>query len=248
MKYNFSIAHHFPKKPVPELYQIYYIFAFSALGRQLVPFLRTLGLNCTEPQNNPAQGTVSTLIFFENIYLEMFWVEETSHLDKSDINTEFNFRARVNWLETGASPFGLGISYSTANYEHSVPATIKAIAIDKALISEPLLRFCPINLANPEEPICYFLSDYEAQRNRLNRTLAIAEQIKHPSLGMRKLTHIKLKVISDHILTVPLVGLGAQNLLDIEYGKHSLLELTFDYGNQKRFLDLKPLMPMVLKF
>ena len=263
MRSNISVFHNSPKNSSPELYQIYYLFAFSTVGRALIPFCRKLGLNCTEPKNHPTPGTVSTLIFFENVYLELFWFEETSHLAQSDINTEFNFLPRVNWLETGASPFGFGLSYATDN-DNLVAATVEAIGTNETSISEQLLRFCPINLANPEEPICYFVSDYEAKRNRLNRVWATAEQIMNQTLGMRKLTHVKLRVISDQLslalraprsgslrdraLTTPLVSLCAQNILDIEPRKHPLLELTFDDHNQKRFLDLRPLIPIVLRY
>ena len=247
MRSNISVFHNSPKNSSPELYQIYYLFAFSTVGRALIPFCRKLGLNCTEPKNHPTPGTVSTLIFFENVYLELFWFEKTSHLAQSDINTEFNFLPRVNWLETGASPFGFGLSYATDN-DNFVAATVEAIGTNETSISEQLLRFCSINLANPEEPICYFVSDYEAKRNRLNRVWATAEKIMNQTLGMRKLTHVKLRVISDRALTTPLVSLCAQNILDIEPKRHPLLELTFDDHNQKRFLDLRPLIPIVLKY
>ncbi len=237
-----------PRNLSPELYQIYYLFAFSSVGRQIVPFLRQLGLNCTEPTKNSAHGTVSTLIVFENVYLEVFWFDETSHVAQSEIETEFHFLARVNWLETGTSPFGFGLSYSTTHNDYFVPATAEAFRIDKAPISEQRLRLFHSNLANPEEPICYVVPDYMAIQNRLDRVSAIAEQIMHPNLGMRKLTHVKLRVFSEHILTPPLVDLCAQNILEIEYGKHPLLELTFDDGNRKGFVDLRPLIPIVLRY
>ncbi len=103
----------------------------------------------------------------------------------------------------------------------------------------PLQSFCPINLANPEEPLCYLVPHYKAKRNRLNRVLATTEQI---------LTFVKLKIISDRVLTDPLIDLVAQNLLEIEYRKHPLLDLTFDDGNQQRLLDLRPLIPIVLRY
>ena len=239
-----------PRNLSLEQYQIYYLFAFSSVGRQLIPFLRTLGLNCTEPKNNPAQGTVSTLIFFENVYLEVFWVEKTSYsyFAQFDMITGFNFLARVNWLATGASPFGFGLSYATTNHNNFADSAVEAIPKDRASISEQLLRFCPINLASPEEPICYIVPDYMATQNRLDRASEISEQIMYPSLEIRKLTHVKFRVISDRIITPPLIDLAAQKLLDIEYGKHPLLELTFDDGNQKRFVDLRPLIPIVLRY
>ena len=250
MRSNFLVSPHSRRNLAPELYQIYYLFAFSAVGKQLIPFLRTLGLNCTEPKKNPAQGTVSTLIFFWNVYLEIFWLEETSHLTQSEMMGEFNLQARVNWIGTGASPFGFGLSYSTINHDNFVSAN------SEKPISEPLLRFCPINLANPEEPICYLVPDYEAQRNRLSRYSAIAqcqreliaEESRNPGLGLRKLTQAKIRVISDQVITPPLSDLAAQNYLEIEYRKHPLLELTFDNGDRQRLLDLRPLIPIVLRY
>ena len=256
MRSDISIFPDSPKNSSPEIYQIYYLFAFSAMGKKLLPFLRTLGLKCTEPQSNPAQGTVSTLIFFENVYLEIFWFEKASHLPQSEMMKEFHFQARVNWVTTGALPFGFGLSYSTRNHDNFVPTNFEASAKAEILISEPLLRFCPINLAKLEEPICYLVPDYEAQRNRLDRYSAIAqrqreliaEEFRNPDLGLRKLTQVKIRVISDHLITPPLLDLAAQNLLEIEYRKHPLLDLTFDDSNQKRFVDLRPLVPIILRY
>ena len=238
-----------PSNLSPELYQLHHLFAFANVGRQLIPFLRKLGLNCTEPKSNPAQGTVSTLIFFENVYLELFWFDETSDLAQFDMNAEFNFLDRVDWLETGASPFGFGLSHTTTNNDNFVTATIEGILeTDEAILSEQLLQLCPINVANPEEPICYVVSNYVAIRNRLDRAFAITEQIDPQTMGIRQLTHIKLRVISDRGFHTPLANLVAQNFLEIEYRKHPLLELTFDRGNQKKLLDLRPLIPIVLRY
>ena len=243
-----SILSYFsPRNSLPELYQIYYLFAFSSVGNPLVLFLRKLGLNCTEPKNNPASRTVSTLIFFENVYLELFWFDDKIDLAQSDLTTEFNFPARVNWLETGASPFGFGLSYPTDNSNFPT-STVEARRTDQTQIPEQLSQFLSSNLANPKEPICYVVPNYVATRNRLDRVFTTIEQMVTQTLGMRQLTHVKLTVIRDCILTPPLASFFAQNLLEIEYGKHPLLELTFDNGNQKRFLDLIPLMPIVLRY
>ena len=230
----------------PELYQIYYICVFSSLGRLLIPFLRKLGLNCTELQNNRAQGTVSTLLFFENIYLELFCLDDNSHLAQSTMTTEFNFFARVNWLETGASPFGFGLCYLT-DRDRS-PYNIEESGTEETQVAEQPRGFLPINLAYPEEPICYVVPHYIAVRNRLNRVLATNEQNFTQTLGMRQLTRVKLKVSSGRIFTIPLLSLVAQNILDIEYRKLPFLELTFDNGDRQRRLDLRPLLPIVLKY
>ena len=231
----------------PELYQLYYLCAFSSLGKPLISFLRKLGLNCTELQHNPAQGTVSTLLFFENVYLELFCFDDNSHLTQSAMTAEFNFFARVKWLEIGASPFGFGLCY-LIDHNHFFTHVIEESRTKKTTVTEQPHEFLPINLAYPEEPICCLVPHYVAVRNRLNRVLATAEQNFTQSLGMRQLTRVKLKVSSGRIFTTPLLSLVAQNILDIEYGQHPLLELIFDNGDRQRRLDLRPLLPIVLKY
>ena len=39
-----------------------------------------------------------------------------------------------------------------------------------------------------------------------------------------------------------------QKLLEIKYQKSPLLDLTFDDGNQEKFVDLRPLIPIVLSY
>ena len=245
-----------PGNEFPQLYQIHHLFAFSSVGRLLVPFLRELGLNCSEPQSDRVQGIVSTLIFFENVYLELFWLEEKSYPAQFEMATEFNFTARANWLETGASPFGFSLCHLTDNANLST-STDEIIKIDRAPLSEQLPRFPPEKLTRLEEPICKVISDDVATRDRLNRVLVIPEHIMTQTLDMRQLTHVKLRVRSDkpfghgfayRTLTSPLLNLATQNILDIEYRKSPLLELTFDDGNQKRYLDLRPLIPIILRY
>ena len=249
-----------PGNSFPQLYQIHNLFVFSSVGKLLVPFLRELGINCTEPLINQPQGIVSTLIFFENVYLELFWLEEKSYPAQLAMATEFNFIARANWLETMASPFGFSLCELTDNADLSssnVEARTEVRKADREPLSEKLLRFTPEKLARLEEPICQIISNDAATWDRLNRVLALPEHIVTQSLDLRKLTHVKLRVRSDklfehdfpeHTLTTPLHNLAAQDILDLEYSKSPLLELTFDDGNQKRCLDLRPLIPIVFKY
>ena len=235
----------------PQSYQIYYLFAFSTVGRPLIPFLRKLGLNCTEPKENPAQGTVSTVLFFENIYLELFWFDDNSHLAQSELTEELNLLARLNWLETGASPFGFGLCSrkDPANLSNSQSESRQT---HKTKIAEQNFQFVPNNSDNPDEPIVYVVPNYVANGSKLNRVWSIDEPILTHSLGMRELTRVQVQVIGERIVTNSLLSLVAQNILDIildiEYKKHPLLELTFDDGNRQKCLDLRPLLPMVLRY
>ena len=227
--------------------QIYYLFAFCKVGKPLVAFLRKLGLNCSNPQNNQEQGTVSTLIFFENVYLELFWIDEKSNLTQSEMMAEFNFMVRANWLTTGASPFGLSLSHPTENTNLST-FTIEAIKIAQKQQSEQLIRLLPSKSINFEEPICSIIPNYLATYERLKRFSAIPEQMRTQILDMRKLTQIKLKIKGDRNLSTSVHKLGNLSNLTIESSKFPLLEMIFDDHKQKKYLDLRPLLPIVMRY
>ena len=241
------LSHSQFKNLYPDKYQIYYLFAFSTVGKPIIAFLRKLGLNCTEPQYNATQEIVSTVIFFENLELELFWLANNSHLARLDTMAEFNLSARLNWLETGASPFGFGLG-SRMGKANWVTSQIESTEANETQLFRQNFQFSPGNLANPDEPIVYLIPNYVADASRLDRVWKIDEPTVTESLGMRQLTHIKLKVSSDLIFTTPLLNLVVQNILDIEYRQHPLLELTFDDNNQQKRLDLRPLLPIILRF
>ena len=240
------LSHIQSKNLYPKAYRVYHIFAFLTVGRPIIPFLRKLGLNCTEPKDNPALGTVSTIIFFENVELELFWFNNHSHLAQLDTMAEFNLLARLNWLETGASPFGLSLCSRTGNAD-LFTAQIESKKTNKTQIFRQHFPLSPENIDNPDEPIVYVVPNYMANASRLDRAWNIDEQIVTQSLEMKQLTRIKLQVSSERISTTPLLNLIAQNILDIEYGKHALLELTFDNGDRQMCVDLRPLLPIVLR-
>jgi len=223
----------------PEPNQIHHIFIFSTVGIPLVNFLRQLGLDCTNPQINSVTEISSTLIFFENVFIEFFLVENINHPEVDDLSNELDFFYRSDWLRTEASPFGFGLSYKT-----KLNGGIKTNTLESIL----RLNFLLVSFINLNEPICYVVADYIANRNRLNRTLTINNNNTSQNLGIRRLTHVKLSLKSTRTVTTPLLNLTRQNILDIEYGKIPLLELTFDYNAQKKLLDLRPLVPIIFKY
>lgn len=228
-------------------YPIHYLCAYSKEGVELISFLKGLSIKCTEPQRNIVQGTVSTLIFWKNIYLELLWFDEKSYLASTGMTAEFEFNliARANWHKTKASPFGLGLWYQTENANLST-SNIEVINKDRTLASKN--SFLPSNLVNLDEPIYFFSNDYEAKNERLNKFLASSQQNLTQDLGMEKLTHLKMRRSSDHRLSPPLLDLVQQNILEIEQSKCPLLELIFDDYRQKKSLDLRPLIPIVMKY
>ncbi len=228
-------------------YQIHYLCAYCKVGVELISFLRGLSINCTEPQIDIVQGKVSTLIFWKNVYLELLWFDEKSHLAAPGmtVELEFNSIARANWQKTKASPFGLGLWYQTENANLST-SNIEVINKDRTSASEN--PFLPSNLVNLDEPIYRVFNGYGATNERLNRFLPSSKQNVTQALGMEKLSHLKMRRSSDRPLSDFLLCLVQQNILEIEQSKYPLLELIFDDYRQKKSLDLRPLIPIVMKY
>lgn len=242
-----TLSHLTPQAQSPLPSQLYCVYAFSKVGEPLVSFLQGLGLNCSNPQNHQSQGVISTVIFFENVYLELYWFDEKNQPVQSDMTAEFNFIARANWQTTRASPFGLGLCYP-ADHPKLFNSTTKATKTKRSQRAKQLLPSLSGDLGNFKEVGYHIVSAREAAHRRANKVLATSEQIVHQSLGMRNLTHLKLKRSSDRDLSTTLLTLVQQNLITIEQERYPLLELIFDDGKQKSSLDLRPLMPIVLRY
>ena len=250
--------------------QIFYILGFSSEGSTLVPFLRKLGLNCSEPQRDRLTGTSSTLISFENVDLELLWLDEKSKLEQFSLSNAFNFIARANWSKSGASPFGLGIYYPMNDANSFLPSQeskleepicqviqdyvateeksskILSIVPDNSTLNNHWMVELDKELARREERKNNFFSDWQVIP-RSNLTPKIEPQLTQ-TLGMSKLTRAKLQISSNRPLSTFFLNLIRENILEIKQGEYPLLEMIFDDRQQQKSLDLRPMVPIVLRY
>ncbi|NJL19567.1 MAG: hypothetical protein HC895_00105 [Leptolyngbyaceae cyanobacterium SM1_3_5] len=213
---------------------------FVCLSASLQPkTLADLGLVCApQPVHHPRQGTTSNLIFFENIYLELIWIEDESAAEIYAMQSGIDFLARSHWQQTKASPFGIALRQKNeVHQQHQLPDQ-----------SETFINFAAENLSAQAEPLCFVISDAISLTRLLDRTSSFHQQLLRHPIGIQQLTEAKIAIDSLKSLSEPVSLLQRENIASIDRGT-PLLELTFDRRIQGRTLDLRWLkIPLVLHY
>ena len=208
-------------------------------------FLKNLGLICSDDVTyHPQQGTASSLIFFENTYIELIWVEDEMMAEIYAMRSGIDFIARAYSPQKAASPFGIAL--------HQKPNIVRSEYGSSSLnhqSSEQFVNFAASNLAAQTEPLCFMIPESVSFSTIFNPLLeAHRKLINHP-LGIKKLTNTRIAMSKSGFLTNPISMLKRDGILEIEQNSSPFLELTFDYGVQRESIDLRAIeIPIVLKY
>lgn len=208
--------------------------------------LTNLGLtSMTEVLRRPQQGTVSRLIFFENIYLELVWVEDEIAAENHAVRSGINFRSRAQ-QHNQASPFGVALR-QTLDMSHrpfdllSQPQNLN--------YSDTFVNFAAANLRLQNEPLCFVIPDAVSLIALLDRTSSIHQRLLTHATGMRRLTQTKVTIDTSSQLTDSITILQREGVMEVRQGGLPLLELSFDEQAQQKTLDLRWLgIPVVLNY
>ncbi|MEH2072595.1 MAG: VOC family protein [Nostoc sp.] len=226
--------------------EVDHIFVCTTKNAETISILEQLGLHCSNDSvQHVKQGTASKIIFFENTYLELIWIEDKHLVEQQSVQTGIHILTRLQGQDTGISPFGIGlrkksdrtnlVSHSTLDSAEWIPSQIS-------------ISFATENLVNHQEPFCFIIPDCIALTAWLDPSLTAHQQlISHP-LGVKKLTNVKITINSDRDLTDAISLVCTHSAVTIERGESPLLELTFDEGIRKKILDARPIMPILLKY
>lgn len=228
-----------------------HIFIWVSPGAPEAAALQKLGLYTDgKVHKHVGQGTSSKVFIFENAYLELIWVDEPEVARRKSQDMGTDLLARVDWRKTGASPFGIGLHYLAAGSralpfptkkywaEWMKPDTFISIAESSVNLHEPFYFVVPDYLAIPSaEQLKQLLDSQPEYRKNFTHVL-----------GVRRLTGIK--IMSNHVgkLSETASTLSKNGIAVVKHGKSSYAELTFDGGTQGKALDVRPTLPLVLKY
>ncbi|ACB52386.1 hypothetical protein cce_3038 [Crocosphaera subtropica ATCC 51142] len=236
-----------PVNTDPFLLEIDHLVIYTAEPIAAVSMLQELGLHSSSQtlrRNN--QGTASTIFFFENIYLEIVWIEDYQKVQHYRTQTNIDILSRVNWKQTGASPFAIGLRQTTSLSR--LPYGDDDNGISQRLNVNGWVNFASDNLATLSEPICYSISNLMALTTWLDNSSEEHQQlITHP-LNIKKLTDLQITLTQHNLLTQAVSLLESHNLVSINRGTAPQLDLTFDHHQQGQYIDVRPILPLVLKY
>lgn len=230
---------------VDSLLEVDHLF-ICVSGEAALSVLRDVGLRCPNyTARRVDQGTASRLILFENAYLELICIEDERVAAQTPRRTGIDMLGRSRWQHTQFSPFGVGLrcKVDAANLTaHSKRSRAKQIQQD------PSIHFASDNRANKAEPLCFVIPNSIALTQWLDRTSDAHQYLLAHPLGVKQLTDIKITIDSVKNLTSTVSMLCHSNLVEIGQGMAPLLELVFDEGGQGQCLDLRPSLPVLLRY
>lgn len=221
--------------------EIDHISIFDLDNLSSVFFLQNLGFYCSEQViERRLQGTVSTVFFFENMYLELVHLSDRNMAKNFEVERGINILTRADWRQTGASPFGIGLrSRPTLTPPKSNIRNIEVANHN---------NFSTENIALIEEPLCFSIPNNLALTTWLDPLNINHQQLTSHPLGIKKLTNANLTISSNEKLTNVVAVLEDNNVFTIKKGSSPLLELQFDRAARGEIIDVRPVLPMIISY
>jgi hypothetical protein len=220
-------------------FEIDHLFIVSAPGAPEAERLIALGLAEGTPNVHPGQGTANRRFYLRNAMLELIYVTDETEV-RSALVAPTRLWERARWRQTAACPFGLCLRatagapsappFPTLDYRPPYLPEGAAIPIARGTMAvEPMLFVNPFG-SRP---------DAAAPEQR--------QPLDHP-LGVRELTAVHVVSAGCELPSDPLRAVQRLGLATFSQGDGHLLELTLDDGAQGATADLRPELPLVLRW
>jgi hypothetical protein len=218
-----------------------HISIFDVDNLSSVFLLQNLGLYCSERVlERRSQGTISTVFFFENMYLELVHLADRDMAQSFESEKGINILTRAHWRQTGASPFGIGL--------RSNPIFIPSKSNTHNLEPANHTNFSTENVAIIEEPLCFSIPHNLALTTWLDPCNISHKQLTSHSLGIKKLTNATMTITTSKNLTNAVALLEDNKAIAIKQGSSPLLELQFDRAVRGEIIDVRPVLPMIISY
>ncbi len=226
-------------------FELDHVWVVTAPGAPERTALERAGLHIAPTVNrHDGQGTASITVEFENTFLELIWPDDTVPVAPERETAAYKFRQKSNWRTTGWSPFGIGIR-RTPQAPDKLPFTTWSVRSDWMPPGAALEIITPRE--NSLAPSIWVVPRVMAVAEGSPADAARAKDIDHPS-GARRLTALRLVEPPREDPENPTTILTRLGLAKVERGDAWLLELTFDKGAKGQVRDLRPDLPVVLRY
>ena len=204
--------------------------------------LEQAGLQVSPDLNrNEGQGTTSIAVEFQNSYLELVWVDASVTVNPSAERAVQKFRNRVAWRTSGYCPFGIA-SRRTTDEKLALPFPTWSWSAGWMPKGAEIVMLTPRE--DTPSPALYI--EPRAVTDQAKQA-ALAAKFHHP-LGVHRITSVRLSSPKTYQSIAPLSYLQQQRILSLSQGEQWLLELTFDSGRKKKSKDLRPDLPLILRY
>lgn len=191
------------------------------------------------------QGTASITIEFLDGFLELLYPDKKVSVTNEDAAEKFRLKSR--WRTSGYSPIGIVFARTPATPEKFPFATWRVTAdwLDPGTFIEML--------APRETPqvVSLSISSHAVSSRERNAELARDAtrnaMFQHPN-GTRRLTAFHVEAPDSAGLPPAAHWIAEQGIMTFEAGRAWLLRVTLDDGAQGKTADLRPGLPLVIRY
>jgi hypothetical protein len=214
------------------------------------PALERAGLRISPNVNHhDGQGTSSITVEFQNSYIELMWPDSKVSVAPGREAVVDKFRNRMLWRTSGWCPIGIGLHRtSAANDPFPFPTWIVSMPWMPADSGIEILTACD-DTKSPSlfvEPGALAV-DEAKNREAIQNKSPDAAIFQHP-LGVQRITNVRLVSPGPYQPVPAVTYLEKLGVVSVQPGKEWLLELTFDGGKQGKSKDLRPDLPLMIRY
>ena len=215
-----------------------HIFVCVPNERELIDSLANSSLNLSARRIHRGQGTANRCAFFDNAYLEFLLRNNDEDLQSESLQS-VSLWERMQWRNTGASPFG--IAFRFVSNQHDFPVETRPyyapflpngasipIATPLNSIREPLIFFSLVT----QKPIEKFTLDSSYLKHQGSRRLLTKIEITSPYSNFSE----------------QFQWFCREKLVYISQGKSHHAELELNNGREEQSLDFRPILPLSIRW
>lgn len=218
-----------------------HLFIFTSVGAPAVEELLRSGFTEAPSNSHPGQGTSCRRVFFRNAYLEFLWVDN-EHEAQSEEVKPLHLWERWHYRQAGASPFGI-ILRPGQEMAEAVPPPFKTWAYRPPFFA-PLQMDVAVNADKTEEPLLFYMSF----GRRPDRYPIERPSLREHAAGVKEITGLRITIPGAGATSKSLEDVGSLGIAGFVYGEEHGAEVTFDEGKRDQVRDLRPGLPLILRW
>jgi len=202
-----------------------------------------------EVNHHDGQGTSSISAEFQNSYIELMWPDPKVSVAPGREAVVDKFRNRMLWRTSGWCPIGIGL-HRTSFAHDAFPFPTWIINMPwmpagsgiEILTARDDTRSPSLFVEPPALAV-----DEAKNGAAIQKKSPDAAVFQHP-LGVRRITAVHLVSPETYRPVPALTYLKKLGVVSVQPGKEWLLELTFDGGKQRKSKDLRPDLPLMIRY
>jgi hypothetical protein len=199
--------------------------------------LEKAGLKISPDLNrHDGQGTASVTADFQNFYVELMWPDPTVSVAPGAERGVEKFKNRMNWRTSGWCPIGIGLHRLGSSAPLPFPTwTIAPDWMPKGTAIEILTA------RDDAKSPSFFIEPPElaAKNNRM---------AAHHPIGVQRVTAIQLVRSTGYQPVAAFTYLESAGIFQSIEGKEWAVEITFDGERKGQQKDLRPELPLMIRY